>query len=53
MMLSLGPDTEDKRSYLKNDARRAGPHRTDIITWDDLLDIEERRPVPDRGGVHR
>ena len=53
MMLSLGPDTEDKWSYFTTIRDAVAPHRADIMTWADLLDLEERRPVPNRGGVHR
>ena len=46
MMLSLGPDTEDKWTYFKNTRDAIDPGRTDITTWADLLDLDEKRVVP-------
>lgn len=48
MMLSLSPDTEEKWAYFNACRNAVDPTRTDITTWADLLDLEERRPVPVR-----
>ena len=48
LMLSLGPDTEEKWSYFRSCLEQLGSSRTDITTWADLLDLEEGRPVPIR-----
>jgi hypothetical protein len=50
MMLTAGPDTEDKWTYFKNTRDAIDPRRTDIITWVDLLDLDEKRIVPSRNG---
>ena len=48
MLLSLGPNTEEKSAYFKNQRDAIDPRRTDITHWADLLDLEEGRPVPIR-----
>jgi hypothetical protein len=48
MMLTIGPDTEDKWTYFKKTRDAIDPHRIDITTWADLLDLDEKRPVPIR-----
>ncbi len=48
MLLTRGPDTEEKRAYFKEIRDAIDPTRTDITTWADLLDLEEGRPVPVR-----
>lgn len=48
MLLSLGPNTEEKWVYFKKQRDAIDPRRTDITHWADLLDLEERRPVPTR-----
>jgi hypothetical protein len=45
-MLALGPDTEDKWAYFKKTRDAIDPARPDIVTWADLLDLEEKRHVP-------
>ncbi len=50
MMLTIGPDTENKWTYFKKIRDAIGPRRTDITTWADLLDLDEKRPVPLRNG---
>ncbi|MBA2252621.1 MAG: DUF5069 domain-containing protein [Nitrospirales bacterium] len=50
MMLTAGPDTEDKWTYFKNSRDAIDPRRTDITTWTDLLDLDEKRIVPTRNG---
>jgi hypothetical protein len=47
-MLTLQPDTPEKREYFKNTRDGLDPTRTDITTWADLLDLEEKRDVPVR-----
>lgn len=49
MMLARGPDTEEKWEYFRGLRDAVDPARTDITTWADLLDLEERRAVPRRG----
>lgn len=48
VMLTAGPDTEEKWAYFKNTRDAIDPRRTDITTWADLLDLEEQRIVPSR-----
>ena len=50
MLLTVGPDTEDKWTYFKKTRDAIDPDRTDITTWADLLDLDEKRPVPRRNG---
>jgi hypothetical protein len=47
-MLTVEPDTEDKWAYFKNARDAIDPRRRDITTWADLLDLDEKRPVPIR-----
>lgn len=49
-MLSRGPDTDEKRAYFKTQRDAIDPSRTDITSWADLLDLEEKRTVPTRMG---
>ena len=46
--LSRRPDTEAKQRSFLEQRNRVAPHRTDVTTWVDLLDLEEGRPVPPR-----
>ena len=48
--LTRGPDTDEKRDYFKKLRDVADPTRTDITAWADLLDLDEKRPVPKRTG---
>ena len=48
MMLTRGPDTEEKWAYFKKQRDAIDPNRTDITSWADLLDLDENRPVPKR-----
>jgi hypothetical protein len=48
MMLTRGPDTEEKRDYFNRQRDAIAPDRTDVTAWADLLDLEENRPVPNR-----
>ena len=53
MMLTRGPDTEEKWQYFKSILEAVDSSRTDIISWTDLLDLEEGRPVPIQSAVRR
>jgi len=48
MMLTLGPDSEDKQAHFTKIRDRIDSTRTDIRGWADLLDLEEQRLVPIR-----
>ncbi|MER3422804.1 MAG: DUF5069 domain-containing protein [Nitrospiraceae bacterium] len=48
MMLSLGPDNEETWAYFRKTRDAIDPGRTDITTWADLLDLDEKRSVPIR-----
>ncbi len=48
MMLTLGPDSEDKRAHFTKIRDGIDSTRTDITGWADLLDLEEQRFVPIR-----
>ena len=45
-MLARGPDDDARWAYFKKIREAIAPSRTDIVTWIDLLDLEEGRPVP-------
>jgi len=47
-MLERGPDDDAKWAYFRKVRDEADSSRTDIVTWIDLLDLEEGRPVPRR-----
>ena len=53
MMLTRGPDTEENWVYFRRCLEAVTPRRTDITSWADLLDLEERRPVPIQGAALR
>ncbi len=48
MMVTRGPDTEEKWERFRGMRDAVDPARTDITSWVDLLDLEEKRPVPRR-----
>ena len=50
-MLERGPDDEAKWAYFRKTRDAIDSSRTDIVTWIDLLDLEEGRPVPQRGAA--
>ncbi|MGH7230737.1 MAG: DUF5069 domain-containing protein [Nitrospiraceae bacterium] len=52
-MLGRGPDAEEKWAYFRKTRDAIDPTRTDITTWADLLDLEEKRPVPARNTANR
>ncbi len=45
-LLNRGPDTEEKWKSFQEIRDRIDPTRTDITTWADLLDLDEKRDVP-------
>jgi Domain of unknown function (DUF5069) len=47
-MLERGPDDEAKWAYFNKTRDAIDPSRTDVVTWIDLLDLEEGRQVPPR-----
>jgi hypothetical protein len=47
--LTRGPDTDEKKAYFKQQRDAIDPTRTDITSWADLLDLDEKRSVPKRG----
>jgi hypothetical protein len=47
-MLTAEPDTDEKRAYFRSQRDAIDPTRNDISAWADLLDLEEKRPVPIR-----
>ncbi len=44
--LSQSPDNDEKWAYFKKLRDSIDPSRTDITTWPDLLDLDEKRSVP-------
>ena len=46
--LTRGPDTDEKIDYFKQQRDAIDPTRTDITSWADLLDLDEKRSVPKR-----
>jgi len=40
------PEDEQKKKYFENLREEVAPGRSDIVTWFDLLDLDEKRPVP-------
>ena len=48
LILERGPDDDAQWAYFRKIRDQADPSRTDIVTWIDLLDLEEGRPVPRR-----
>jgi len=47
-LLERGPDDDAKWAYFRKTRDAIDPVRTDIVTWIDLLDLEEGRHVPRR-----
>jgi hypothetical protein len=47
-LLERGPDDDAKWAYFRKTRDAIDPARTDIVTWIDLLDLEEGRHVPRR-----
>ncbi|MDB5026503.1 MAG: hypothetical protein JWO66_192, partial [Candidatus Eremiobacteraeota bacterium] len=47
--LKGGPQPgSDGEKYFLNLRNEVAPDRTDVTTWPDLLDLDEKRPVPQR-----
>lgn len=46
--LTREPDTDEKKAYFKQQLDTIDPTRTDITSWADLLDLDEKRSVPKR-----
>ena len=44
MMLTRGPSTLEKQEYFNKLRDAVDPSRTDITSWADLQDLEERTP---------
>lgn len=44
--LNRSPDNEEKWTYFRRLRESIDPSRTDITTWPDLLDLDEKRSVP-------
>ena len=42
------PDNEGSQSYFNSLREQVAPDRTDVTAWADLLDLDEKRPVPVR-----
>lgn len=50
--LDYGPEKgSEAETYFLNLRNAADPGRTDITSWADLLDLDEKRPVPHRAAV--
>lgn len=47
-LLARGPDTPEKWDYFKKTRETIDASRQDIVSWADLLDLEEGRTVPKR-----
>ncbi|HEV8243309.1 MAG TPA: DUF5069 domain-containing protein [Nitrospirales bacterium] len=50
-LLERGPDDDAKWAYFNKTRDAIDPTRTDIVTWVDLLELEEGRHVPRRDGT--
>ena len=46
MMLNRGPSTPEKQEYFNKLRDAVDPSRTDLTSWADLQDLEERRDIP-------
>lgn len=46
MMLSRGPSTPKKQKYFNKLRDAVDPSRTDLTSWADLQDLEEKRDIP-------
>lgn len=51
--LAREPEDEEQWAYFKKLRDSMAQSRTDIRTWADLLDLDERRPVPRRPALTR
>jgi hypothetical protein len=48
IFLNSSPETDEKRAYHRGLVNAVDPSRTDITTWVDMLDLDEKRSVPKR-----
>jgi len=46
LMLSRGPSTPKKQKYFNKLRDAVDPSRTDLTSWADLQDLEEKRNIP-------
>jgi hypothetical protein len=46
--VSHGPEEGESKTYFLNLRNQVAPDRTDVTTWADLLDLDEKRQVPRR-----
>jgi len=46
------PDNDDARKYFLDLRNQVAPDRTDVTTWADVLDLDEKRNVPKRQPVN-
>ncbi|MGC1381605.1 MAG: DUF5069 domain-containing protein [Candidatus Baltobacteraceae bacterium] len=44
--------TGESLKHFEEQRSKIAPSRTDVVTWSDLLDLEEGRTVPHREAVH-
>ena len=49
--ISHKPDNEQAQAYFDQLRSQVAPDRTDVSTWADLLDLDEKRNVPKRATV--
>lgn len=40
-LIALRPDTPERQAFLAEKVAKNGPHRTDILTWCDHLDLDD------------
>jgi hypothetical protein len=50
--LNSKPGNEDSQKYFNELRNQVAPTRTDVTAWADLLDLDEKRPVPTRETVN-
>jgi hypothetical protein len=50
--LAHEPDNDDSRKYFLELRNQVAPDRTDVTTWADVLDLDEKRNVPRRQPVN-
>ncbi len=49
--LAHEPENEDSRKFFLELRKQVAPDRTDVTTWADILDLDEKRNVPKRQPV--
>jgi hypothetical protein len=50
--LAHEPDNDDSRKFFLELRNTVAPDRTDVTTWADILDLDEKRNVPKRQAVN-